>query len=322
MRLRAACLILSLATLFLLPAPARAVILANSPNRNTSPPTGTLANSGWQWEGQWGDYLGTAISKHYFITAEHVGGTVGESFILNGVSYHTIATYDDPQSDLQVWRIDGTFPTWAPLYKRDKEADRGVVIYGRGTQRGDEINVNGQLKGWLWSTDDRVESWGTNIIVGTNAGKSDSGAAVANSRIYWKFDRAGQPQEGTVSTGDSSGGVFLKELGYWKLAGVNLAVESEFKMPDSDETQMGALLDIGGLKVGDNDTIITDTVKDIPTRGYATRISNRVPWIFDVVEGKVPPSATATPGSGVPEPSAAIVAAICAGLMCLRRSLR
>src|SRR5262249_28480267 len=129
--------LVTVASFSLPPRAARGVVLVRSADRNTTPPTGSLANSGWQWEGQWGSFLGTAISTHYFVTAEHIGGSVGDSFVLNGVSYKTIATYDDPTTDLQVWRIAGSFPTFAPLYKKTAEAGRGPGDYGPGHQAGD-----------------------------------------------------------------------------------------------------------------------------------------------------------------------------------------
>jgi prolipoprotein diacylglyceryltransferase len=41
----------------------------DDPAYNTQPPTGSLTNSGWQWQGLWGGVLGTAIAPHYFIAA-------------------------------------------------------------------------------------------------------------------------------------------------------------------------------------------------------------------------------------------------------------
>jgi len=52
----------------------RAVVLYRTPTRNTSAPSSMLYNSGWQWEGKWGGFLGTPIAPNYFITAGHVGG--------------------------------------------------------------------------------------------------------------------------------------------------------------------------------------------------------------------------------------------------------
>ena len=43
------------------------------PTHNNSAPAGSLANSGWQYEGYFGSYLGTMIAPQYFITAQHIG---------------------------------------------------------------------------------------------------------------------------------------------------------------------------------------------------------------------------------------------------------
>src|SRR4051812_9505377 len=95
---------------------SRAVILYEKQERNTSPPTGALANAGWQYEGGWGLFLGTPIAPHYFITAEHVGGFVGLPFLSQGNTYNTTAFYDTPNADLRIWKVAETFPTYAPLY--------------------------------------------------------------------------------------------------------------------------------------------------------------------------------------------------------------
>src|SRR5882672_648102 len=72
------------------------------PAYNTTAPTGTLAGSGWQYQGLWGNVLGTAIAPQYFIAARHVGGSVGQAFVLNGVTYKTTAFWDDIYTDFRV----------------------------------------------------------------------------------------------------------------------------------------------------------------------------------------------------------------------------
>jgi hypothetical protein len=123
---------------------SRAVILFGSgdPAYNTTPPTGALANSGWQYEGQWGGFLGTPIAPQYFIAAHHVGGGIGGTFIFNGVSYTTTAYWDDLCSDLRVWKVDGTFPIYAPIYTNSDEAGKMLVNIGRGTQRGASVVIS------------------------------------------------------------------------------------------------------------------------------------------------------------------------------------
>jgi len=297
--------------------PAQAVILYAKRLRNTAAPNGALANSGWQWEGQWGAFMGTPISKNYFITAEHIGGTVGNAFLFNGRRYYTTATYDDPQSDLQIYHIQGRFDTWAPLLTDYSDINKTAVIFGRGTQRGPSVVLNDELKGWEWGASDNLKSWGTNLINASSTGETDNHRKVKGARLYWSFDRNGQPQESSISAGDSGGGVFILSSGKWKLAGINFSTQAEFSYPDSDDVLTGALFDAGGLKVGDD--IITDTVADIPALSYATRISPRAGWIADVLAGRVVPSATAMSGNGVPEPATGLVVILIGSKMMLRK---
>ncbi|HVT90278.1 MAG TPA: hypothetical protein VHD56_15610 [Tepidisphaeraceae bacterium] len=287
-------------------SPVQAVILYESPNRLAKPPAGSLAGSGWQWQGKWEGFLGTVISKNTFITAGHVGGNVGDYFNLNGVNYKTVATFNDPQSDLQIWSIHGRFTSAAPLFTSANETGKGVVIFGRGTQRGDPVVVNNQLKGWLWGANDGLQSWGKNIITGFAPSQSDASAGsktVKNALVGWTFDANAWAHEGTVSGGDSGGGVFTKVGTTWELMGVNFGAESDFTLPGESIVKHGAIFDAGGL-VFDGKTV-ADTLADIPTHGFATRISTRMSWINSVLSGKIAPSVNATQSlsiQGVPEP--------------------
>src|SRR5438477_6618513 len=143
------------------------VFSTGDPAHNTTAPTGALADSGWQFQGAWGVYLGTPIASNFFVTAAHVGGSVGDLFHFRGVDYPTVASFSDPSSDLRVWRVCGTFPEYAPLYSQNNESGKTVAVFGRGTQRGAEVIVNNlalsELKGWQWGTSDTVQRWGTNV---------------------------------------------------------------------------------------------------------------------------------------------------------------
>ena len=81
---------------------ARAIIFYSTGdlNYNTTAPSGTLASSGWQYEGTWGDFIGTPIALKYFITASHIFVQPGTPFVFRGVFYTVITNYDDPASDL------------------------------------------------------------------------------------------------------------------------------------------------------------------------------------------------------------------------------
>lgn len=79
------------------PSPARAVLFYSTadPNYNTTAPAGALSDSGWDLQGLWGIFLGTPVAPRYFLTARHIGGTVGDPFLFQGASYVTTAFFDD-----------------------------------------------------------------------------------------------------------------------------------------------------------------------------------------------------------------------------------
>lgn len=302
-----------------------AVILYSKRTRNQSAPTGSLANSGWQFEGDFGDFLGTAISKKDFITASHIGGKVGDNFFFRGRNYKTVAMFDDPLSDLRVWRVKQTLPGFAPLYTGKSEVGKTAMIIGRGTARGAEVKVNGEIKGWHWKDYDFFQSWGQNVISGFANGPADNDKTVKQQHIAWTFDRKGIANEGVISDGDSGGGVFIKDGSTWKLAGVNHDVDNVFSFPGApNDTFTAAIFDAGGL-IDDAGHPLADTSRDIPAVSVASRISLRSSWISDVINGKISSSSSVqSPGSsGVPEPgSVAMLFVFASALGLCRRRYR
>ncbi|HUJ11715.1 MAG TPA: hypothetical protein VL171_17025 [Verrucomicrobiae bacterium] len=251
------------------------------PSYNTSTPTGSLTNSGWQYEGHWGCYLGTPIAPCYFVAAKHVGGSIGQTFMLNGFTYHTTAMVSNPSADLIVWKVAETFPIYALLYTNSNEVGRHCVVFGRGTQRGAPVILD-KTNGWRWGSSDGVERWGENDI-STNM----NGGAGIGQLLYATFDRGAGSNECDLSVGDSSGGLFIQEDGEWELAGIHYAVDGYFSANGTTNTQFDtAVMDAGGLYVGSgtNWEFFTNTAADIPTGFYSTRISANLGWINSVID--------------------------------------
>lgn len=283
-------------------ATARAVIFdaTGSATFNTTAPTGALANSGWQYQGLWNDFLGTAIAPHFFITAGHVTGNLGDAFTFGGVNYVTTAMFDDPDSDLRIWQVAGTLPTYAPLYTGSNELGKSLVVFGRGTQRGAAVTLAGFPHGWLWGAADGVQRWGENQV----AGIVDAGAG-RGSMLVATFDHGAGTNEATLSVGDSGGGVFIKDGGVWKLAGINYGVDGPYSTSNKGTGAFNAALynqngfyeadDTGGWVAGSG-----------PGAFYATRISSNQAWIATVI----------------PEPSAPALALSGAAAAALAFSLR
>lgn len=310
---------LVLLTLGLAAQTSSAVILFGSgdPGYNTTPPTGALADSGWQYEGQWGGFLGTPIAPQYFIAAHHVGGSIGQTFTYQGVGYVTTAYWDDTNSDLRIWKISGTFPSYAPLYTASDEVGKLMVDIGRGTQRGDAVFQTGTatvyttnevdlkmlgiskkdaqaefpdatFKGQTMTvvTADLV----TNIVLkGWKAGPGDGVTRWGQNTVYAAgnclvaaFTGTNGPNEGYLSGGDSSGAVFIQDsTGTWKLAGINYGIDGPFATDANSPAFYGAIFDENNLYVGG--VLMPDDGVTRNAYYYATRISPRVAWIQGII---------------------------------------
>src|SRR5580765_463989 len=84
--------------LFIALTPAHAVLFDSTgdPTFNTTAPGGALAGGGWQFQGDWLGFLGTPVASNYFITAAHLGGSVGDIFTFDGVPYTTTDMFNSP----------------------------------------------------------------------------------------------------------------------------------------------------------------------------------------------------------------------------------
>ena len=270
--------------LLLAPLASRAVILFRTANpaANTTAPTGGLSGSGWQFEGLWGAFLGTPISPHFFLSAKHVG-QAGASFAFDGSAYTLVREFGDPNSDLDLWQVVETFPTFAPLYTKSDEVGKLTVVVGRGTQRGTEIFVNGVLGGWNWGPGDGVQRWGNNLV------RSIFTLSPDNDFLYGTFDADGLNQEATLSSGDSGGAAFIKDGVDWKLAGIHYAVDGPFYLDDTGRAGFdAALFDSRGLYISDGGSppnyILIEGDAPVPAGFYPTRISSKLGWIYSVTD--------------------------------------
>jgi hypothetical protein len=281
------------------------------PSFNTTAPTGDLAGSGWQWVGDFDGYAGTPISAHYFLAAAHVGGAVGDAFIFSGSSYKTTAYFDDAVSDLRIWEVDGTFPTWAPLYRNSTEVGRQLLVCGMGWGRGSAVMVGSMLNGWMWNSGSSALRWGTNYVF--SAG--DYGAPWGNL-LYALFQASSDPNEADLALGDSSGPVFINDGEGWKLAGIAAAVDGPFNTTNVGNGFNAAIFDARGLYVGGsgNWTLVTGSAP-APSGFYATQVSVRASWIDSIVSPGVD-----SPIFAGPQGAILVALILLTGLIFLRRA--
>ena len=212
------------------------------PAHNTTTPGD---NSGWQYEGKFVGFLGVPIAPHFFITAKHFGGSVGNVFDFHGDNYVTIAIHDSPTTDLRIWEVDHgkPFPTYAPLSSGivGSRRDGGRLRLRCPTRQSGECLGRTQRLGMGLTS--YVKRWGKNVVTGTV-----DGGACYGELLHCDFDSPGIADECHLSVGDSGGGMFVLENGLWRLAGIHLSVDGPFRFDPLGVAFNAALYDRGGLE--------------------------------------------------------------------------
>ncbi len=293
---RGACALVSLSILLGIAGPTQAVIIfGGTEGRNTTAPTGAFQDSGWQYEGAWQNGVGTAIAPDWFITARHLGGSVGQSFSLNGVNYTSIGLYDDPNgSDLRLVQIQQSFTQYAPLYtKTDELSDGGKVlaVFGRGTDRGDAVTGPNGSQGYNYGAADGRMSFGpsqASIITSFSGGPTGDFLGGTFSAAHSMLI----PTSSTLSYGDSGGGVFIRDTdGAWKLAAVNYGVDGPYSLDSASANYFpAALYDLRGFSQGSSTNHYSydaNLPQPVGQNWYATRIGTKTGFISNQI-GTVP----------------------------------
>lgn len=261
----------------------------DDPAHNTTAPTGDLQDSGWQWLGTWGIFLGTPVHSKYFLTAAHVGGRVGNVFRFRGENYVTRSKVVVPHSDLSLWGICGVFPDFAPLHTGRDLAGRMLIWFGRGTERGVEVGLTNQetaeLRGWRWGSDTRVTRWGENRV------EESMEFEGIGHLLRAAFDPDDGPNECHLSRGDSGGPAFVFEDGRWELAGIHYAVDGPYSYTEVGPGFDAALFNHHGFFWRQDSAWvpITELESDPPGSLYSTEVAAYADWILEFLAGPVPP---------------------------------
>jgi hypothetical protein len=289
---------------------------SGDPQYNTTAPTGSLADSGWHLQGDASP--GVPIAPNFFITATHVGGKSGDVFTFRGTEYRMTVQFEHPDADITIWQVEGAFPQYAQIYTLNDEVGKQLVVFGRGIKRGEEVRLNGMLKGWAWGGSDGILRWGENVVAGIS--DIEGRPATADTKFQLlraDFDPNGGPNEAHLAGGDSGGGVFIQDHdGVWKLAGITRAANHQYSTTELGEAFDATLFDESGYyegEAGKREYHPDDPSLSQPGSFFATRLSIYVPWIESIITGSNSPihlqEATNLLGPYTPVSNAAIDAA-------------
>ena len=299
--LRQICPLLALSLLTAFAPSAHGILFydTGAASHNISAPTGGYANSGWQYEGYFGSYLGTMVSPTKFITAQHIGvnsstfscdtifsGAPTVNYTIDNSANGGVGYWNITGTDLRIFQVTGgTFPTYAPIYSGNADLTAAFVDTGRGGPRGADVTLGSTLKGYSTTASDGMVRWGRNTFTGSvNSG--------AGPLLVADFDPISNQDEFTLSGGDSGGGAFINVGGVWQLAGINYGVENGpfSTSPDGANSFTAALFDKSGYfeQSGSNWVPVVG-----PSSLYLSRVSSSAAEIQNITT--------------VPEPSSALL---------------
>lgn len=286
-------LLLGLAAVALSDEAAKAVIILGGDGRNELAANASANGIASDLQANYGSYLATPIAPNYFITAAHIlGYNTGETAVTttsgaNVATSHTIVSVTQiPGTDLAIGQVSVPFASYASIYNPSTDGalatKDALTVFGRGTDRGSVFTATNTPtggNGWLWGTDDQAKSWGTNNVEGLALDSSSNQYLVAN------FDSTGPSTEGTLSVGDSGGGVFIFKNGAWRLAGVNSSVEL-FRQTASGADLNAAIFNGGGLYEETSTNVWTyqsPTGPVVPQSWYSSYVPQQLGYINSTI---------------------------------------
>lgn len=164
------------------------------------------------WVGTWNGSSCVAVGPYWFVTAKHVGGSVGQNVVMRGVTYRSVEIRQHPTYDVQVIRVAEATPGYHMLAMNAGLGDP-CVLGGWGVTGGSALANNA---GYDWNGA-RQETWGANMIEGDG------------NLLAVRFDAPSAPEsvpfEAIFAVNDSGAGLFVYGTGgELELAGIAVSV--------------------------------------------------------------------------------------------------
>ena len=221
---------------------------------------------GWSETGSWQGGGGVAIAPDYFLTAHHLGGSAGQPFVLNGVTYSTSAMTDVPGTDLRLVQIVGSFPSFTAIDHQPpgSEVTQPISLVGFGHYtHGTPLITNSIQNGWFWGS-----ATGKNFAM--NTVKAITTTDVGPT-LDFTFDPLSGQNEGIYTLFDSGGGAFVLSNGKWRLAGVAYSITSFYQHSGDANYLPAAIYNSSGLYTTDQSG--NYVAASGPQHGYASEVA-------------------------------------------------
>ena len=230
------------------------IISSGDGSGNTTAPAD---DPGWSNVGARGSLSGVYLGNRWVLTGFHVGAG---SLTLNGTTYGaeagTSVRLTNPgglglsaNTDLLMYQLD-TDPLLPSLTISSAFPASGtdVALIGNGRNRAEDKTfwddatnpwtetpeAGSDQEGFKWDSgntmrwgENAVGDIGGNVLVNVDAGFGDV------LSLFTVFDKTGKTHEAHAATGDSGGGMFLKNGASWELAGIMLAITTSTGQPGS-----------------------------------------------------------------------------------------
>ena len=221
--------VLACAALFLTAAPASAII-DGLENDDLFHQPGSYWY-GMSWDNVYSTRSGTSVAIGYFtiLTANHYSFGVGNTFFApNGDEFEVVSAQnvkenpdDSVAHDLRILTVKNNteslrpLPGFYELYDGPLTSVPQLALVGTGYSG----TVHAFESYRQEDSTGRAKRWGTNKYTYSNT-RTEGGLTTAGFTMdfYW----GGSDNESGYATGDSGGGVFIKDGDTWKLAGIHL----------------------------------------------------------------------------------------------------
>ena len=174
------------------------------------------------------------LKGKYLLTADHYFNVINRQVTFDETIYYTIDPDFSPikiaDCDLSIFKLveDPNLPETEIYTQMDEELNQNVTLVGWGKGRDpNQNNQTGLRRTWNWG--DRTTSikrWGTNKITTIQYQNAQSDYNYNYHSLTISLDSNGGNNEAGITQFDSGSGLFIKEDGIWKLAGIAALVST------------------------------------------------------------------------------------------------